>query len=140
MTTTPEPDVFSLNQAAKVLGVSRGLVERAVQRGLLRATESPFKSNLNSGELARQILVNAEDVRKVLKGEISLASLDQVRKAELGPTPTTPEDVREALAHIKQSIEQIELTQFSIMERLDVPQPRARPVRGEPYEPDQTRA
>lgn len=141
----PEPDHLTLNTAAKLLGITRSMIQRAVDKKLLRSTEVPFKSNLGHGGHATQTLVVAEDVRKALRGEISLASLNAVRVAPTYDVPKTDEEVREALANIQQGIDQTQLMMSAVLERLDLvpppPQPVVKhpkprnPLTGEKYEP-----
>jgi len=114
-----ESETFTLNQAAKLLGISRALVQKAVDAKLLRSTESPFKSNLNPNSLAKQVLVNAEDVRKVLAGEISLASIRDVRVPAKHEPPRTPDELAERLVNIQQGVDQNGVMLTAILERLD---------------------
>jgi hypothetical protein len=124
-----ESETFTLNQAARVLGIPRSLVQKAVNAKLLRSTESPFKSNLNPGSLATQVLVVAEDVRKVLAGEISLESIKGIRVPHKHEVPTTDAELGERLVNIQQGVDQVGIMCSAILERLDAAPPSvARPL------------
>jgi len=118
---------FSLNQAAKILGVSRSLVKRAVDKGLLRSTKEPFKSNLNNaGDQASLTLVDADDVRAAARGDIDLSVLTKVRVPEKREVPKTPEEALELMTNIMQSLEQLQLMVGAVIERLDAAPPPVR--------------
>lgn len=121
-----EVETFTINQTAKLLGISRALVLKAIKAGLLRHTESPFKSNLNPDSLATQVLVNADDVRAAARGEINIDALRDVPVPQKHALPKTAEDFAERLVNIQQGVDQNGMMLTAILERLDAaptPQP-----------------
>ncbi len=136
-----DPDHMTLNQAAKLLGVPRSLVVKAVAAGLLRAQASPFKSNLRPDGTAVQTLVDADDVRAAARGDINLKALEEVRTVGKVPRPSTDAETREMISEIKQTVEQNAVMTATILEILNG-LPAAKPAKpsktnkdGSLYEP-----
>ncbi len=114
-----DSDHMTLNQAAKLLGVPRSIVVKAVAAGLIRAQSAPFKSNLRPDGSATQTLVDADDVRAAARGDINLKALEEVRTVGRAPRPATDAEVRDMMSEIKQTVEQTAVMTATILELLN---------------------
>ncbi len=118
------PDYITLHTAADILGKSKAFVKRAVEKGFLRSTSEPFKSNLNPDSLATQVLVNSQDVRAVIQGNIDLSSLEEVPKVMRKSLPEDMTEFAERFVNLEQTIEQLTVMVTQVLVRLDAPAPK----------------
>lgn len=124
------PDYITVNTAAEILGKSKGFVKRAVERGLLRSTSEPFKSNLNPKSPSNQVLISSQDVRLAIKGDIDLAVLDELATTARKELPDDMVGVATMVVELTQTTEQLALMVAEVLKRLDSPAVK-RPARKE---------
>ncbi len=108
----------SLGKVAQLLGKSKAYVKKAVDRGLLRSSTAPFKSNLNPGHSSHMVLVNLQDVRDALAGKIDLTSLDAIQVARKD-LPENMTEFAERFVNLEQSVEQLCTLCAHILETLN---------------------
>lgn len=115
----------TLNHAARLLGISRAMVKKAIAAGLIRASEAPFKSNLNPGGSTSLVLVNLADIRSVLTGAIDLAAIRDVRNVAKKELPGDLSEFAERFVNLEQSVEQACILLSAIHELMSLaPKPK----------------
>lgn len=129
-------DYETLGHVAKLLGKSKAFVKKAIDRGLIRGSSEPFKSNLNGGQNGTMILVNLQDVRDVLTGKIDLAVLESPRNVTRKSLPSDMTEMAEMVVNVTQTVEQLAVMVSTVLELLQTgyapkPPPKKREVPSE---------
>jgi hypothetical protein len=115
------PDYITINTAAEILGKSKGFVKRAVERGLLRSTSEPFKSNLNPESLSNRVLISSQDIRLAIKGDIDLTVLDEMVAPSRKELPDDLVSLATMVVELTQTTEQLAVMVTEVLKRMAAP-------------------